>query len=135
MAERLTRYELDRFERVPGEWRDVTCRRCGARRITTQDVHSLACACWTVDGEITHTATGPTVRELLVAEVRRLRGIIAEACDGETTVDGRLWRLHDPNSPDYCGHEGATDVCKVDLLEAEAAAIRDEESVDTEAGA
>ena len=66
---------------------------------------------------------------LLVAEVRRLRGLIAAACDGEQ-VDGALGNLHSSEfrggiPPGYCGcHDNP---CYVELFEAEARAIREEQ--------
>lgn len=70
---------------------------------------------------------------VLAAEVRRLRGIIADACDGCVSVDGRLGELHSTGLCNHgCGDPECNCVddsnCDVAALEAEARAIQEEES-------
>jgi hypothetical protein len=108
MSERITEADLEAFE-SGHDYRLAHCSRCGTTRMVDVTRHSFACNCPALEPpldvarsgnpgprQITTNPVGPTLRERVATEVRRLRGLIVAAhparIDGIVSDDAVLRR-------------------------------------------
>lgn len=79
MSERITEEELDALGVHGPDWRRVACAGCGATlRADRERGPQAAHDCEGKERTVVMTDLGPSRAERLVAEVRRLRGLIVE---------------------------------------------------------